>query len=97
MSHAIKTLPDIAVGTTPVQVKTPNNPGGIGSTSKWHSVTVQNNGAGTLYVGDSLVSATRKAAALATGQSYAIVGSAVDPAFVWLVASAATTATVSGT
>jgi len=97
MSHAIKTLPDIAVTATPVAIRTQNNAGGKGSTSKWHSVTVQNTGTGTLFVGDSLVSTTRKAASLPAGASYAIIGSAVDPSLIYLVSDTTTTATCSGT
>lgn len=98
MSHAIKTLPDIVVTNIASGVIAQNNAGGKGSTHKWHSVTIQNNGTtGNLYVGDSLVSPTRKAAQLAPGQSYAIIGSAVDPSLIFLVADTTATASISGT
>lgn len=97
MSHAIKTLPDIAVTAVAAPILPQNNLGGKGSTHKWHSVTVQNTGSTVLYVGDSLVSPTRKAASLPAGASYAIIGSAVDPSLIYLVSDTTGTATCSGT
>lgn len=84
MSNAIKTLPRVVVGTTPVQVTTTLN-------HKWASVSIQADpsNTGTIYVGDNNVSATRYSRALAAADWFVIAGSAVDPSKVWLVASAA--------
>lgn len=96
MSNSIRTIPDLTVGTTAVPLVPEDNAGGQGSRHKWASCSIQNNSTSgqIVYVGDSLVSSTRKSAALTPGQSYSISGSAVDPSLIYVVASAAA-ATVS--
>lgn len=93
MSNSIRTIPDLTVGTTAVPLVPESNAGGQGSPHKWASCSIQNNstvgGGQIVYVGDSLVSPTRKSAALTPGQSYSISGSAVDPSLIYVVASAA--------
>lgn len=97
MSNSIRTIPDIAVTGTPVPLKPQSNPGGKGSVSKWASVAIQNTGAtGNIYVGDSLVSLTRKSAVLAPGQTYSVSGSAIDPSLIYVMSDTTATASASG-
>lgn len=91
MSNAIKTIPDITATTTPVSLLPQNNVGGKGSTHKWASVAIQNNDAtNSVYVGDSLVSSSRKSAVLTPGQTYSISGSAVDPSLIFVMSNTGT-------
>lgn len=97
MSNSIRTIPDIAVTTTRQPCLPEANAGGQGSVHKWASVSIQNTGGtGNVYVGDSLVTTTRKSAVITPGQSYSISGSAVDPSLIYLVTDTAATASVSG-
>jgi|SRR5882757_685388 len=96
MSASVITIPDITVTATPVSLLPQNNVGGHGSVHKWGVVSIQNNGAGVVYVGDSLVSATRKAAQLAAGQSWSITGSAIDPSLIFVMSTAGSTVSASG-
>jgi len=84
MSNAIKTIPALTVGTTAIPLTT-------GKFHKWASVSLQADSAnsGIVYVGDSLVSATRYSRALSAGDWYSLAGSSVDPTLVYVVASAA--------
>lgn len=90
MSNSIRTIPDLTVGTTAVPLTPQNNPNGKGSFHKWASVAIQNNSATAInvYVGDSLVSTSRKSAFLAQGQTYSISGSAIDPSLIYVLADA---------
>jgi hypothetical protein len=96
MSNNIKTLPALTVGTTALQIASgTNGSSGNAITSenwhKWASVSIQADPAntGTVFVGDSLISATRYSRELQPGDWYTIAGSAVDINKVWVLGSAA--------
>jgi hypothetical protein len=84
MANAIKTLPQITVGTTAVPLST-------STSSKWASVSIQADSAnsGKVYVGDSLVSTTRYSRVLNASDWFTISGSAIDPSKVYVLGSAA--------
>jgi hypothetical protein len=97
MSNNVKTLPALTVGTTPLQIANGvTNPGSgnlITSENwhKWASISLQADAAnsGIVYVGDSLVSATRYSRALNPGDFFSVAGSAIDINRLYVLGSAA--------
>lgn len=83
MSNAVKTLPQVTVGTTPLQI--------AAASHKWASVSIQADPANTgkVFVGDVNVSLTRYSRVLNAGDWWSISGSSVDPLNTWVLGSVA--------
>jgi hypothetical protein len=97
MSNNLKVLPQLTVGATALQVAHGyTNPASgnafTGETfHKWASITIESdpaNAAGTLiYIGNSLLTSTKKARTLNPGDWYTVSGSAIDPNKLYVLGS----------
>lgn len=89
MSDNLATLPQVVVGTTPLQITPIAFQSQTFHKRSSASVFAAAANTGTIFVGDSFVSTTRYAAALTAGQLWTIAGSAIDLNKIYVLGSIA--------